>query len=65
MEGFEKDKNEKEVCPYCDDQVLDTKSPFCQPCHVEFAHCVKCGKLVAKTVEECPYCHASPAFDAS
>jgi RNA polymerase subunit RPABC4/transcription elongation factor Spt4 len=63
MEGFEKDKNEKEVCPYCDDQVLDTKSPFCQPCEVEFVHCRKCGELVAESVESCPYCGV--AFDAS
>lgn len=50
------EEKEKEVCPYCDEQVLDAKSPFCQPCQVDFATCSQCGKLVAKSVEVCPYC---------
>ncbi len=50
------DKKKPDVCPYCEEEVLDTKSPFCQPCQVDFTCCSGCGKLLGKSVKVCPHC---------
>ena len=46
-------------CPYCECELEDTDSPFCQACHAELPHCKACHEPVPKDANVCPHCGAN------
>lgn len=46
-------------CPYCETELEDEDSPFCQACHAELPHCPKCHESVPKDANVCPHCGAN------
>jgi RNA polymerase subunit RPABC4/transcription elongation factor Spt4 len=49
-------KEKKRSCPYCEEQILTTGFPYCQPCGVALRHCVRCQTSVERDAEVCPQC---------
>ena len=50
-------KEERCVCPYCDEGLIDASSPLCQACGVVFRHCVRCQiTVLSREVTTCPKC---------
>jgi len=57
MENTAKAKEERCVCPYCDEEISISSSRLCQACGVVFKHCVKCQiTVLAKEATVCPKC---------
>ncbi len=61
--GEEKKKPEQgsRFCPYCDEEICDeeiveTTSPFCQPCEVTVFYCPQCREPVPPDNRVCPHC---------
>ncbi len=46
-------------CPYCETELEDPDSPFCQACHAELPHCTACHEPVPKDANVCPHCGAN------
>ena len=46
-------------CPYCESELEDKESPFCQACHAELPHCPGCHEPVPKDANVCPHCGAN------
>jgi nitrogen fixation NifU-like protein len=46
-------------CPYCESELEDPDSPFCQACHAELPHCPGCHEPVPKDANVCPHCGAN------
>ena len=45
------------VCPYCEEEMIDARSPMCRACGVVFRHCVKCQITVLdREATNCPKC---------
>lgn len=61
---MEKDKAKKKgttkgakcACPYCEAEMVEVKSPFCQGCGVKVAYCVTCQTALPKNAKVCPKC---------
>ena len=51
-----KGKERKCFCPYCEEEIVISKLPYCQPCGVTLRYCAKCQIAVAKEAEVCPQC---------
>jgi hypothetical protein len=51
-----KEKEGMCFCPYCDEELLASPAPYCQPCQVELRHCLKCNIVVERTAKVCPQC---------
>lgn len=49
----------KLCCPYCDSELMDEESPFCQACRVKVFCCPNCRQPVARDKMVCPHCGAS------
>ena len=43
-------------CPYCDEELIASVVPHCQPCGVTLRYCVKCQIAVPREAEVCPQC---------
>jgi uncharacterized C2H2 Zn-finger protein len=43
-------------CPYCDNEVLEAKLPWCQACGVKLLSCPQCGQSVGREMLTCPHC---------
>lgn len=57
MKKEKKAKEEKIVCPYCEEELFVAEFPYCQPCQIVFYSCVKCGITVLdKEATKCPKC---------
>lgn len=53
-------KQEKCLCPYCEEQLAFAELPFCQVCSVTFYQCPACQVTVLdKKATKCPKCGAS------
>jgi hypothetical protein len=45
------------VCLYCEEEIIESKPPFCQACRVVQTHCLKCGMIIGnKKAKKCPEC---------
>ena len=44
------------VCPYCDEEIIQAKLPYCQPCQVTLRYCRNCQIAVPREAETCPQC---------
>jgi len=54
-----REEKEQDVwCPYCDDELVNSQLPYCQPCKLTVFHCPGCGKVVPRRKKICPECGA-------
>ena len=44
------------ICPYCEEELLMSAPPYCQPCGVTLLYCDKCGIAVEREATVCPQC---------
>ncbi len=53
-----KEKSEEKcVCPYCEEEIIISFNPVCQPCNIVFPYCHKCELTVLdKEATHCPKC---------
>ena len=57
MKKEEKAKEERCICPYCDEELAVADSPLCKACGVVFRHCTKCQITVLdREATICPKC---------
>lgn len=57
MKKEKKTKEQRCICPYCEEELVDASSPLCQACEVVFVHCVKCQvTLLDREATNCPKC---------
>ncbi len=54
----QKDKMGHLFCPYCDDEIMEADSPYCQACRVTIFYCPKCRKPLPRNNNLCPPCGA-------
>ena len=45
-------------CPYCDEGIMTSQLPYCQPCKVVEFYCPECKKPVSRDNKVCPNCGA-------
>jgi len=45
-------------CPYCDEEVVEAASPYCQACQITIFYCAKCRKPLPRDNKVCPHCGA-------
>ena len=43
-------------CPYCEEEIVTVRFPYCQPCGVTLRYCIKCQIAVVREAEVCPQC---------
>jgi hypothetical protein len=51
-----KKKAKGACCPYCDEELIMSKAPFCKPCGVTLRYCAKCQTAVPREATACPKC---------
>jgi hypothetical protein len=51
-----KEKKGRCFCPYCEEEVVISVMPYCQPCDVTLRYCARCQIAVVKEAEACPQC---------
>jgi len=57
MKKEKKAKEERCLCPYCEEELIVASLPFCQPCGVLFHYCTKCQITVLdREATKCPKC---------
>jgi hypothetical protein len=53
-------KEEKCLCPYCEEELVIASCPFCEACGAVLSYCVSCQITVPeKEATKCPECGAS------
>ncbi len=45
-------------CPYCDEEIVEAKIPYCQACGITIFYCPKCRKPLSRDNKVCPACGA-------
>jgi predicted amidophosphoribosyltransferase len=59
MKGKRREESREELwCPYCDEGIMDSQLPYCQPCRVTTFYCPECQQPVPRQKEVCPNCGA-------
>ena len=43
-------------CPYCEEEIANSKFPYCQPCGVNLHYCGRCQIAVVREAKVCPQC---------
>ena len=52
-------KEQRCVCPYCDEEIILSDAPWCQACKIVFQRCDICGiTILEKDLTTCPECGA-------
>jgi predicted amidophosphoribosyltransferase len=59
MKSRRTEKKEQQWCPYCEDDLVKSQLPYCQPCKLDTFYCPSCGKPVPRLKRICPACGAS------
>ncbi len=56
--GMKKKKqpNSRCMCPFCETELTEEGSPFCQACKQLMSFCARCRIAVQKGVSVCPRC---------
>ncbi len=54
----QKEEKKHLFCPYCDEEIMETDSPYCQACRVSLFYCPQCRKPVSRDDKLCPHCGA-------
>ena len=45
------------VCPYCEEELIIARFPYCKPCGMVVRHCVNCQITVMdRKATKCPKC---------
>ena len=44
------------ACPFCDEEVTEGMSHFCEPCKVNLRRCTKCSVVVEIEAKVCHNC---------
>ena len=57
-----KEKERKCFCPYCEEELVISGLPYCQPCGVTLRYCIKCQIVVEREAEVCPQCGGEPEW---
>ena len=58
MEAERKAEKKRLSCPYCDEEIAEAVSSYCQACEVTIFYCPKCRKPVPRDNKVCPHCGA-------
>ncbi len=56
MKESERRKGTATYCPYCDEEIVTSSFPYCQPCQVELRYCLRCNIVVERKARLCPQC---------
>ena len=57
MKKKSKVREERCICPYCDEQVVAANFPFRRACGIVFYYCLKCQLTVLdREATNCPKC---------
>ncbi len=57
MKPEKAEKEERCLCPYCEEELVITYAPFCQACGIVFRRCLECEITVLdKEATHCPKC---------
>jgi hypothetical protein len=51
-----KQKRKRCFCPYCEEELVISGLPYCQPCGVVLHYCTNCQIAVVREAEVCPQC---------
>jgi nitrogen fixation NifU-like protein len=53
-------KSEEEhcYCPYCDEDIGEAQSPYCQACKAAIVFCPECGQPLSPDAKTCSHCGA-------
>ncbi len=54
----QKEDKKQLFCPYCDEEVIEVDSPFCQICKTTIFYCPQCRKPSPRDSKVCPHCGA-------
>ncbi|MBE0415751.1 MAG: hypothetical protein IBX36_04325 [Dehalococcoidia bacterium] len=57
MKGREEPTKSRCFCPYCQEELLFERLPYCQPCRVVLRYCLRCQIVVERKAKVCPQCH--------
>ena len=50
-------KEERCLCPYCEEEIIIANFPYCKPCGIVFPRCLKCQITVLdRQATNCPKC---------
>ncbi len=58
MEAEHKAESKRLFCPYCDEEIAETPTSYCQACEVTIFYCPKCRQPVPRDNKVCPHCGA-------
>jgi len=51
------EKQEKCLCPYCEEELVIASLPYCRPCGIVFHRCLRCNITVLdRKATKCPKC---------
>jgi hypothetical protein len=53
-----KEEKKRLFCPYCDEEIMRSDFPYCQPCEITIFYCPKCCKPLPRNNRICPECGA-------
>ena len=57
MKKEKKVKEERCICPYCEEELIMANLPYCRPCRIVFRQCIRCQITVLdKEATNCPKC---------
>jgi len=51
-----KEKGRMCFCPYCEEELMISLAPYCQPCSVILRYCVRCHIVVVREAKVCSQC---------
>ena len=51
-----KEKQRRCFCPYCEEELIISVLPYCQPCAVTLRYCMRCQIAVVREATVCPRC---------
>jgi len=51
-----KEKERMCFCPYCEEELVISLAPYCQPCEVTLRYCIRCHIVVVREAKVCPQC---------
>ena len=44
------------ACPFCEEELTEEESPFCQVCKITILYCPSCQKPLSHGAELCSHC---------
>ena len=50
------EKQKRCFCPYCEEEIITSALPYCQPCGITLRYCPNCQIAVVREAGVCPQC---------